>query len=195
MQVSHLTSAGCRTCTTLRSVPAATASVRAQGSPMGRRFVALPKEDQDRLAEQFATLPRLIAAEEVGNYQHQAVSVFDHILSVEEAKTQLDDIDPSHAARHDTRLHEFACTLSARSDCYLVKLKGRRKKGRLTFRAFTSAEAKERSLLPLPYMVSDHFRFILVFPSLDLVYLENADFTHHLYYKRAGSLELVVEAT
>jgi len=160
---------------------------------MGRRFVALLKEEQDRLAEQFATLPQLIAAEDVDNYQHQAVSVFDHFLSAEEAKIQLEDVDNADAASHNESLHKFACNLSARNDCYLVKLKGRHK-GRLTFRAFTSAVAKERSLVPKPYMVSDYFRFVLVFPSLDLVYLEGSDFTHHLYFKSAESLEQVVEA-
>jgi hypothetical protein len=160
---------------------------------MARRFVALPKKDQDRLTELFGALPRLIAAEEATGYQHQIVSVFDHVLSLEEAKIDLDNVDPTHAARHDEALHAFACALSASSDCYLVKLKGRRK-DRLTFRAFTSEEAREQSLVPLPYLVSDRFRFTLVFPNLDLVYFEGTDFTHHLYFKRAESLEPVVEA-
>lgn len=133
------------------------------------------------LGAQFPELQTLAEDGAAGCYE-LAVSVFDHWLSPDEAVKELNGVDLESQRARDAKLAAFARSLSSRCQSYLVKFKGRHQKNP-TFREFTSDDALERWLTPLPYNISNKGRFCLVFPTIRMVYFERHDFTHHLYFK------------
>ncbi len=158
-----------------------------------RHFISVPKEQQSLLHAQFPELRDLAEGGAASGYHQLAVSVFDHWLSAGEAVNELNRVDLESQTSKDAKLAAFARSLASRHDCCLVKFKGRYQR-HATFRAFTSDDARNRWLAPLPYNISDKGRFCLVFPQLGMVYFEGHDFTHHLYFKGDSGLPVVEEA-
>ena len=158
-----------------------------------RHFISLPRERQAQLKAQFPELRELAEEGSANGVQHIAVSVFDHWLSVDEAIAEIDEVSLDSQRVNDAKLHAFTCGLASRSQCYLVKFKGRHHQ-HATFRAFTSDSARNRWLTPLPYNIGDKWRFQLVFPQLEMVYFEGSDFTHHIYLKHSIGQRVVEEA-
>lgn len=156
-----------------------------------KRFRCLPALKQKQLREQFHGFDRWPVTEVGGVFEQFAVSVFDHWLSEEEAYKELNDVPSGVQFQYDARLHRFACAVASELKAYLVKWKGRQKQI-MTFREFTSAQARDKCLEPLPYRCSMYGRFVVVLPEIDAAYVEGWDFTHHISFRnrsKAAALE------
>ena len=121
---------------------------------------------------------------------HISISIFDHLLSLDEARSMLTNVDDFTRSENDQKLHKFVCTLTSQFDSYLVKFNGRRHNN-ISFRAFTSDGAREKTLLPQHYEVGDKWRFVLAIPELEALYFEGDDFTHHFYSYRKLDLSKI----
>lgn len=157
-----------------------------------RRFMAVDKSVQSRLEEAFPDLSEVIENNPVNRYKTASITVFDHWLSEEEAATELGDVLPEIEKEYDARLHKFISGLTSKFETYFIKRVGKNKK-RITFRAFTSEPAKDKTLTPLPWTASNRSRFILVIPSLELAYFEGWDFTHHVHLKNMSVIAVLKE--
>ena len=157
-----------------------------------RRFIAVNKSDQSRLEDEFPELLEIIENNQVDGYKKASITVFDHWLSEEEADAELNNIPPGIEKTYDARLHSFICSLTSRFETYLIRCVGKNKK-EITFRRFSSEYAKNRTLTPQPWIASNHSRFMLVIPSLELAYFEGWDFTHHVYLKNTRTIAILKE--
>ena len=155
-----------------------------------RSFVNLSKSETLHLNNQFPEILDLVNLEQVDGYSHYSISVFDHWLSSEEAKTEIDQISSSSEESHNLNLYEFIVKLSGKTTTYLVKRIGKRKSN-LTFRKFLSNAGIEKTLRLKHHLVSDSYRFILLFPELETIYFEGCDFTHHFYSKKNSKNDLI----
>ncbi|EPN5030784.1 TPA: hypothetical protein ACGUPE_004472, partial [Vibrio vulnificus] len=158
-----------------------------------RRFISLPSLVQKELQHQYQHLHDAL----VGMYDGEdtcikstSVSVFDHWLSPNEATAMLQDVTSSMQNEYNSRLHKFVCLLSDSYECYLVLYKGRYST-RITYRKFTSDNARFKTLLPSDYRVPDKDRFKFVIPQLGIIYFEGCDFTHNFHFSDESVLKLI----
>ena len=154
-----------------------------------RSFVNLSKPETLRLNNQFPEILDLVRLEQVDAYNHYSVSVFDHWLSPEEAKIEIDQISFKKIESHNEKLFKLVTGLAGQTDTYLIKFLGR-KKSQITFRKFLSQKGLDRSVKPKNHLISDSFRFILLLPELETAYFEGSDFTHHFYTKNNNGKEV-----
>lgn len=157
---------------------------------INRHFLSLPREQQRLLQAQFPELLELAEEGAAKGFYQLAVSVFDHWLSAEEAIAEIDEVSLGSQQGNNAKLAAFARHLASRNQCYLVKFKGRYRK-QVVFKEFVSQEKRDRWLTPLPHDVGDNWRFLLVFPQLEMVYFEGSDFTHHIYLKEKNGQRVI----
>ncbi|AZP13308.1 hypothetical protein [Undibacterium parvum] len=148
-----------------------------------RRFRNLEQKLHSELLSSFPTIKEVITDEKVEGYRHVAITVYDHWLSEKEAFEEFKEMSAEKQKINDDKLHSFICGLTSNYESYLAKFIGRNKKRKVSFRAFNSEVAKNRTLKPLSYLASNVRRFIIIIPSLELIYMEGWDFTHHVYLK------------
>ena len=157
-----------------------------------KHFRNVSSEKQIGLQNQFSAIDDLFDDFDKYGYQRASISVYDHWLTREEAEEELDKVPNIKQQAHNIRLHKFCCTLTDEISAYLVKFKGRYK-SKVVFKEFLSTPGREKSLIPLEYNYGDKWRFVLVFPSLDLLYFEGSDFTHTFYYKDLEQIKPIAE--
>lgn len=155
-----------------------------------RSFVNLPKSESKNLNRQFPEIFDLISLEKVAGYNQRSVCVFDHWLSIDEGKMEIDQISLGGEELHNQNLFNFIVELSGRTTTHLVKIHGRGKSP-ISFRNFLSRAGLEKKLKPQNHLVTDSLRFILLFPELETIYAEGCDFTHHFYSKNNANNELI----
>ncbi|MBE9399690.1 hypothetical protein IOQ59_20695 [Pontibacterium sp. N1Y112] len=153
-----------------------------------RKFRRLSETESSSLNALFPCINELYAKEDLCGYKHLSISVFDHWLSQKEAIEEIDNVSSEKEDSNDRKLYDFCCALASKNECYLIKLLGR-KKDVVTFREFSSQESRQKCLEPMAYNYGSHGRFVLVFPKMELIYFEDWDFTHHIYYKDPDKLE------
>ena len=156
-----------------------------------RNFRSLPIIKQKSLNRCFPEILDLCRNVETPSYEHASVSVFNHWLTVDEAKDSFDSLSTEKSNEYNRRLHGFCTSIAKSTECYLVKLLGK-KKDKVTYREFTSEGAIEQALAPSHHMIGNRFRFILIFPGLESVYFEGWDFTHHFYFKKEESINMLI---
>ena len=156
-----------------------------------RNFRSLPIKKQKTLHNCFPEILGLIRKEETQSYNHASVSVFDHCLTVDEGNNIFGSLSTKQVNEYNRRLHLFCISLAKSTECYLVKLLGR-KKDKVTFWEFTSDTAIGKVLTPSHHLISDRFRFVLALPGLESVYFEGWDFTHHVYYKKDECTDMLI---
>ncbi len=147
-------------------------------------------EKQIELQNQFSAIDELFDDYNKFGYKNASISVYDHWLTREEAEEQLDKISDALQIKHNIKLHSFCCNLTNEVTSYLVKFKGRYK-NKVVFKEFLSSSGREKSIIPLEYNYGDKWRFVIVFPSLNLVYFEGCDFTHHFYYRDKSGFKVI----
>jgi len=147
-----------------------------------RNFKNTTKIKQNQLNEVFPEMMDLFSWEGTDAYTKVSVCTFDHWLTQEEAIKEIDDVSHHREKEHNKKLHEFSVALAENTECYLVKLIGKKKK-RVTYREFTSEVGLRKQLVPELHYIADSCRFVLVLPKLKGVYFEGSDFTHHFYFK------------
>ncbi|MBE7638340.1 hypothetical protein GUA87_15895 [Sneathiella sp. P13V-1] len=156
---------------------------------LNRRFISVPKSQQKKLLSQFRGTFDAVdhwmgchcsTIEQAGLKSLLSVSVFDHCLRGDEAIAMLANVDDLTQHDHNMKLHKFACLLTSKHESYLVKLKGQ-KHDKVSFKKFTSESAREHVLIPKDYRTRDWERFVLAIPSLNVLYYESCDFTHHFF--------------
>jgi len=152
-----------------------------------RKFKRLNKTENTRHNLLLPNIVRLYAKEDTSDYKHLSICVFDHWLNQEEARDEIDKVSVEKEGANDRKLHGFCCALASKNECYLIKLLGS-KKNEVTFRAFSSEKSCQECLEPEAYNCSSNGRFVLAFPEMELIYFEDWDFTHHIYYRNADKL-------
>jgi len=162
-----------------------------------RRFISLPLNTQKALRAQYKdayeALEHMYDTGILKGIEQVSVSVFDHWLSFDEAMAQLSGINASTQYEYNRKLHKFACLLSDSFECYLVKYKGRYS-NKVTYRKFTSDKAREDTLWPQDYRVSERHRFKLIIPELDAIYYEGDNFTHQIYFANGNKSQQLTES-
>lgn len=154
-----------------------------------RRFRNLEQKLHSELLSSFPTIKEVITDEKIDGYRHVAITVYDHWLSEKEAFEEFNEMSAEKKRLNDDKLHSFICNLTSKYESYLVKFIGRDKKRKISLRAFNSEIAKNKTLKPLSYLASNAHRFIIVIPTLELIYMEGWDFTHHVYLKKDASID------
>lgn len=152
-----------------------------------RKFKRLNKAESSRLNSLFPGIGRLYLKEETCDYKHLSISVFDHWLTQEEARKEIDHLTAEKERSNDKKLHDFCCVLASENECYLIKRLGIRK-DEVTFRSFISQQSCQECLEPMAYNSGSNGRFVLAFPEIECIYFEDWDFTHHIYYKNSEKL-------
>ena len=153
-----------------------------------RNFKSTTKIKQKHLNEVFPEIMDLYSMEETDAYTKVSVCAFDHWLTQEEAIKEIDDVSHRGEKEHNKKLHEFSVALAENTECYLVKLIGK-KKGKVTYREFTSEIGLRKQLVPEHHYIADSCRFVLALPKLKGVYFEGSDFTHHFYFKGTEDIQ------
>jgi hypothetical protein len=106
-----------------------------------RSFIKLTKLESEGLAKRFPELLDLINYREVDSLDQYALSAFDHWLSPEETRTQIGNaVSEDQENLHNQKFQRFLSDISAETEVFLIKLKGRRRLT-LTFRRFLSRDA------------------------------------------------------
>ena len=157
-----------------------------------RNLINLGKQKQVELKQQFPSIRKLFNISEQSDYSHLAISVFDHTLTPEEVKLEINDNGSSYNLKYDKKLYYFCVALSESTTVNPVKLIGRYKT-KVLFRSFTASKNAKKYLEPKPYHHHDLKRFVLALPIYDSIYFEGCDYTHHLYYKSFEKLDPVLE--
>lgn len=157
-----------------------------------RSFVNISKLDNANLNREFPEVLELAGLEKVDAYNQYAVCVFDHWLSPEEAKVEIDQVPSLGEYSHNQNLYNFVVNLAGETITYLIKPIGKRK-SKVTFRKFLSRSGLERTLRLKHHLISDSFRFVLLFPEIETIYFEGCDFTHHFYRKKNAEFGLIEE--
>ncbi len=155
-----------------------------------RNFKNVPKSKQKELISLFPDIFKLYAVENTDTYIKGSICVFDHWLSQDEAIKEIDKLSIIKEQEHNKNLHSFCTSLAKSTECYLIKLLGKKKKI-TAFKAFTNETTLEQTLIPKHHYVSDTHRFVLAFPELNLIYFEGCDFTHHLNYKSEENIQFI----
>jgi hypothetical protein len=151
-----------------------------------RDFQNISKSERAGLSIISADVLNALSGAPLESHRKFSISVFDHWLAKEECISEIDNVTHSIEKDRNHRLHEFCVALAKSDECYLVKLRGRRKE-QMTSRVFTSEEGMVRTLKPVEHNVGDNWRFVLSFPKLKAIYLEGSDFTHHVCHQSAQS--------
>ncbi len=154
-----------------------------------RSFENLSKIENLSLNQQFPEILDLILLEIPDSYRSYSVCVFDRWLSAEKTITEIDRISLEGESNHNQNLFNFILDVTDQTETYLIKFLGR-KKSEVTLKKFLSRAGREKHLIPKNHLVSDSFRFALLFPELDTVYFEGCDFTHHFYSKGNTYIEM-----
>ena len=147
-----------------------------------RNFQSISKSAQAQITTQPDDVLKAFRGESVESHRKFSISVFDHWLSRDECIAEIDNTTSQGEFERNHRLHLFCIDLAKSNECYVVKLRGR-KKEQVTFRKFTSEKGLVRVLEPKEHSVGDNWRFVLSLPKLKIVYLEGSDFTHHVYHQ------------
>ena len=155
-----------------------------------RNFKNVQKTKQKELEKTFPEILKLYSDENSETYKKLNVCVFDHWLSTDEAIKEIDKISNKKEKEHNKKLHSFCVSLAKSTECYLVKLLGKRKE-KTAFKEFTSEDGLKNTLVPEHHFVSDMFRFVLALPELNAIYFEGSDFTHQLYYKDEAKIQSI----
>lgn len=155
-----------------------------------RNFKNVQKAKQKELENIFPELLKLYSDENTDTYKKTTVCVFDHWLSNDEAIKEIDKLSNKKEQEHNRKLHSFCVALAKSTECYLVKLLGK-KKETISFKKFTNEIGLKNTLVPEHHYVSDTFRFVLALPELEVVYFEGCDFTHHVYYKNETNMQSI----
>ncbi|CAH0535572.1 hypothetical protein VST7929_03121 [Vibrio stylophorae] len=162
-----------------------------------RQFVNLPHNKQIQLQEMFPNILDLFYADQIESFELLSISVFDRWLTREETIQNIDHVTIENEKKYTQMLHTFSMSLYKSTECYLIKLIGRHKK-RATFRKFVSDASASQLLMSTHHMISDRFRFYVALPEYQAIYVEGADFTHHLFFldrnKLSGLIRLVKDS-
>ena len=115
------------------------------------------------------------------------ISIFDHILSWEEAEEVLysPDIPQSELNRRNELLLNFLKSLVSDKKVYTYKYRGR-KKDKLQFKTFTSKDALQFYLLPYEHQYEKNFSHkswtSFVIPEIGALIQEDGEYGYRLYY-------------
>jgi len=120
-------------------------------------------------------------------YEHSSICVFEHWLTREECYDEIDNVTAIKAFNNDAKLYHFCVELTNTFTCYSVKFQGHNKL-KASFRKFTSLNGAKNHLKVSPYNYGSRSRFVLVIPEIKVIYIEDCDFTHHIYYKKGTDI-------
>ncbi len=118
-----------------------------------RKFKNLHKSKQLELNSLFRELESLFECSESNEYEQLSISVFDHWLNRDEAIEEIDKVKIKIQKKHDSKIHKFCNLLTDQNEHYLIKLRGRNK-DIITFREFTSNNARNEFLKPIPLVIN-----------------------------------------
>jgi hypothetical protein len=155
-----------------------------------RRFYNVSRQKQKELEKLFPHTSGMSENDETYGFKVCSISIFDHWLTDDDACAELNDVSVLLAQERDDKLHKFCNMLTAETEAFLIKHKGRYK-SKSIFKTFSSKLGRELSLNPLHFMRFNQSRFTLALPLMNILYFESWDFTHHLWYKSSEDLVLI----
>jgi len=153
-----------------------------------RHFKRVSKNLNAEILAVFPGILDLYEMSEINGYSKLSISVFSHWLSQNEAIDEIDEVSTYKIKKNNEKLHSFTVALIESTTCYLIKIIGL-KKDTVTFRELLSPLKLNKAILPTPHLIGDKWRFVLAIPSLEIIYFEGSDFTHHIYYKDIKKIE------
>lgn len=103
-----------------------------------RRYKNIDKKLHASLLASFPTIKEVISDENIDDYRHVAITVWDHWLSEQEAAEEFGDLLLEKEKLHNEKLHAFVCDLTSTYPSYLVKFAGPYKKRSVCLKTFTS---------------------------------------------------------
>jgi hypothetical protein len=102
-----------------------------------RRFYNVSRQKQKELEKLFPHTSGMSENDETYGFKVCSINIFDHWLTGDDACAELNDVSVLLAQERDDKLHKFCNMLTAETEAFLIKHKGRYK-SKSIFKTFSS---------------------------------------------------------